>query len=94
MLKVQQYLIDFGLDTLQDQFKIKVRRHNKYPNLICLNYNQLESSPKDHPVVRECRGLILDEENNWFVVSYPYKRFFNYGELGADERMFEKSAGR
>lgn len=99
MLKVQQYLIDFGLDTLQDQFKIKVRRHNKYPNLICLNYNQLESSPKDHPVVRECRGLILDEENNWFVVSYPYKRFFNYGEFGADEicwssaRTYEKLDG-
>jgi hypothetical protein len=47
----------------------------------------------------ECRGLIVDELNNWRVVCYPYSKFFNLGEGKADEidwssvRVSEKMDG-
>lgn len=34
-------------------------------------------------VVQQCRGIILDESEDWAVVSYPYDKFFNYGESNA-----------
>lgn len=34
--------------------------------------------------MRECRAIILDRDNDWKVVSYPYNKFFNYGEKWAD----------
>lgn len=43
-----------------------------------LNYSQI-NSPKFHPIVRECRGLITDL--NYNIVSRPFDRFFNYGEI-------------
>lgn len=49
-------------------------------DLIVLNYNQIES-PKTHPVVMECRSLIL-EAGTLKVVSRSFDRFFNYGEGG------------
>jgi hypothetical protein len=33
--------------------------------------------------VHECRGIILDANDNWNIVCYPYKKFFNYGEPNA-----------
>jgi hypothetical protein len=34
----------------------------------------------DARIVCECRGIILDENNNWGVVAFPFTKFFNYGE--------------
>lgn len=48
--------------------------------LVSLTYNQIDS-PKTHPIVQECRGLILDI-HNLDVVCRPFDRFFNYGEAG------------
>jgi hypothetical protein len=48
----------------------------------------LESSGafvKACPIVRQARGIILDEFDNWNVVAYPFNRFFNYGETGVDK---------
>jgi hypothetical protein len=51
------------------------------------------------PVVHECRGLILDEADAWRVVSYPFRKFFNYGEPHAapidwpTARVYEKLDG-
>ena len=84
MLEVQKYLQSNSLDKLTEEFAIKVRRHSKYPNLVGLVYCQIDS-PKLHPIVRECRGIILDKTDNWNVVAYPLKRFFNYLEEGAEE---------
>lgn len=84
MLEVKKYLQLNSLEKLTEEFAIKVRRHSKYPNLVGLVYCQIDS-PKLHPIVRECRGLILDETNNWSVVAYPFFRFFNYEEGGADK---------
>ena len=37
-------------------------------------------SPMGNPIVQECRGLILDRHENWSVLSFPFRKFFNYGE--------------
>lgn len=79
MLNVQAYLRTPGhsLETLEAEFGVKSRVDSNL-NVVCLNYDQLES-PSDHPLVRECRGLILDA-NTWECYCLPFLRFFNLGE--------------
>ena len=66
-------------------------------NLVCFKYSQIDSDFNE-PLVRECRGVIL-EKNTWNVVCYPFKKFFNFGESYADEidwasaRVLEKVDG-
>lgn len=67
--------IDGGLKALTDQFAISVKQTD---DLLMLNYNQIES-PKTHPIVRECRSLIL-EAGTLKIVSRSFDRFFNQGE--------------
>ena len=65
---------------------IKTRAHAQYPNLVQFTYNQIAAAAfKDHPIVVECRGLILDQDANWNIVAFPFTRFFNWGEPGAAE---------
>ena len=50
-------------------------------------------------LVRECRGIILDETNNFKPVCVPFFKFANYGEFYADQidwstsRVIEKIDG-
>jgi T4 RnlA family RNA ligase len=44
-----------------------------------LKYNQL-SSDFHLPLVRECRGIILDEQDGYRPVCIPFFKFGNYGE--------------
>lgn len=78
-MELQNYLAHQGLTELVHKFKIKVNRHSQMDNLVCLKYSQAES-PMGEKIVQQCRGIILDEANHWSVVSYPYDKFFNYGE--------------
>ena len=78
-LEVQKFLRLNLIDKITEQYGIKVRQSKIYPNLYCFKYSQIDS-PMSEPIVRECRGIILDKENNWAVVSRPYDKFFNYGE--------------
>lgn len=86
MLAIQNFLLANAgdLNLLEEKFAIKSKRHSKYPNLICFKYNQIES-PFSEPLVQECRGIILDENDNWNVVSHSFNKFFNYGESNAVE---------
>lgn len=81
-LALQTYLKTNGLEALQAAFGIKIRRHMLLKNLVCFKYSQYES-PMDEVVVQQCRGIILNESDDWAVVSYPYDKFFNYGEGNA-----------
>lgn len=90
MLAVQNYIKEHGLDALCNNFAINAKRHSKYNNLVLLKYSQLES-PLSNPVVQECRGIILDEADDWKVVCYNYKKFFNYSEPNAAKIDFSKS---
>lgn len=82
MLVVQKYLRKHSVDALFKNFAITANRHKDYPNLISFSYS-LINSPMELQIVQECRGLILDEANDWAIVAYPYKKFFNYGEKNA-----------
>lgn len=81
-MELQNYLRTQGLKNLTQEYNIKVNRHSEIENLVCLKYSQLES-PMGEKIVQQCRGIILDEVNNWEIVSYPYDKFFNYGECHA-----------
>ena len=50
-------------------------------NLVMFKYNQLDSNFAE-PIVKECRGLILDGDT-FEIVSFPFTKFFNYGEPNA-----------
>lgn len=47
-----------------------------------LKYDQIQS-PMSEPLVQHCRGLILDEANDWAIVAWPFNKFFNHGEPNA-----------
>lgn len=80
MLELQKFLHSGGaLSDLTSELGIKSTRHSAHPNLVLFKYSQIES-PRAHPIVMECRGVILDEANEWSIVSMPYRRFFNWGE--------------
>lgn len=76
MLSVTEYLKDHSFADLSDEFGIRVKEYDS--GLVTLNYSQIES-PKFHPIVDECRGLIVDKET-LRVVSKSFNRFYNAGE--------------
>lgn len=83
-MEVLKYLQTHSLQELCDEFSIKVSQNELYPELYVLNYNQIDS-PKAHPIVLECRSLVLgsvDQGKTFFVVSRAFDRFFNYSENG------------
>lgn len=93
-----KYLHDYGIERLEKDLYIKVKRHSKIDNLVLFKYSQIDS-PMGNKVVQQCRGIILDEANNWNVVSYPYNKFFNREEGHAADidwesaRVYEKLDG-
>lgn len=79
-MHVQDYLRSGkSPEDLKSELGIEYIHHEKYPNLITFQYSQI-NSPKKDPIVRECRSLVLDSNDNWSVVSRSFDRFFNYGE--------------
>lgn len=83
-MNVIQYLNDYGMGMLVEEFKIKVTESPEY-GLYVLNYDQIDS-PKNHPITNECRSLVVTETSlGWEVVSRSFDRFFNYGEIQEDK---------
>ncbi len=92
-MKVIEYLKLNGLNDLQSNYNIKVKKY-KEEGLIVLNYDQV-FSPKNI-LTDECRGLILDL--NYNLVSRAFDRFYNYGERNQDSlkskfQVYEKIDG-
>ena len=81
LLEIQKFLLTppNKPEDLTEKFAIKVTRHKTFPNLCLFKYNQIDS-PFAEEIVREARGIILDEADSWRVVCYSYKKFFNHGE--------------
>jgi hypothetical protein len=89
MLQVQTYLRGGkALEDLTTELGIKVQRHDTLP-LAILNYDQIES-PKTHPIVRECRGLVI-RSDNYDLVARGFARFFNWGEVADELGLFDFS---
>tara|TARA_R110000851_G_scaffold292317_1_gene446743 strand:- start:14243 stop:15103 length:861 start_codon:yes stop_codon:yes gene_type:complete len=63
---------------------VKWKQHPDYLNLFQFRYDQLKTKYANKEVC-ESRGIILDKDNSWAIVAYPYNKFFNLGELYADE---------
>lgn len=58
---------------------IHVKIHKQYPNLHLFKYANL-AADFTNEITCECRGVILDADDNWNVISLPYYKFFNWGE--------------
>lgn len=87
VLEIQKLLQQHDLNYVQQLLKLDVKQRD---NLVLLKYNQLDAD-WTQPTIRECRGIILDSDNNWNVVAYPYKKFFNHGEIYADTINWENT---
>lgn len=85
MLNVQQFLMDNSHADLSEQLGIKTCFHDELP-LVILNYDQIES-PKTDPIVRECRGLVLNSQSH-DLVARSFARFFNWGEVADEMPLF------
>lgn len=95
MLEVQKYLESNSVDSLTETLGIKAKHHPTLP-LVILNYDQIKS-PKTNPIVRECRGLVLEAGTNR-IVAKAFNRFFNYGEVDtgfdwSDFKTYDKEDG-
>lgn len=79
-LEVQKYLRSGKtLADLKAQYAVEARPGKQHPNLVSLKYSMIDS-PMGERIVQECRGIILDMDDNWRVVARPFDKFFNYGE--------------
>jgi hypothetical protein len=78
-IELQQYLRANGLAALLTNYYIKATPHRQFPELLCLKYSQIDS-PMGEKICQQCRGIILDQSQDWAIVSYPYDKFFNHGE--------------
>ena len=75
-LETVKYIKIHGVNKLCNDYKIQFKRHAKYPNLVQLHYQVYADFLNKIP--RECRGLILNEDKNYEVVSMPFYKFFDY----------------
>ena len=74
----------------QAPYFIKVSRDEMFgKRLVMLKYNQLDSDFNEE-IVRECRGLILDEDS-LEPISVPFFKFGNYGESYCPEIDWESA---
>lgn len=88
-MKTQDYLKAGGtLDSLKTGLGIEANLNASLP-LVILNYSQIDS-PKTDPIVRECRGLVLNTED-WSLVARAFPRFFNWGECADEMPLFNWS---
>jgi hypothetical protein len=81
---LKKTLREKGVERMTDHYKVSVKPHPKYPNLLQFTYNQIES-PVGSKACQACRGVILDKDNDWNTVCHSYDRFFNLGEQYASE---------
>lgn len=90
MLELQKYLLSGKtLSELTAEFGIKITQHPTLP-LAIYNYDQIESRPKTHRLIRECRGLILNSQTH-DLVARSFPRFFNWGEVRDEMEHFDFS---
>ncbi len=73
------------LRELEELGLVRCFKHNTLP-LLGWNYTQtvqFEKSWGEHPILRQCRGLITDTEGN--IIARGFEKFFNWEEHGEGE---------
>lgn len=79
-LHLQEYLRSGKTpEMLQAELAIVFKKHTAHPNLVLFKYDMIDS-PMGNPIVQECRGIILDQDDNWNTVARAFDKFFNFGE--------------
>ncbi len=93
LLNIQKFLLESS--NIEESFsflkndlvvKIKFSPDDKF---VMFNYSQIDS-PNDNEIVKECRGLIL-ENKTWDLKLFPMKRFFNFGQGCAENIDLSKA---
>ena len=79
-----------GFERLKETYGITTRQSDVHPELYLFKYSQIDS-PMSERIVQESRGIILNGDDNWRVVSRPYDKFFNYNQ-GHSAKMDWSSA--
>jgi hypothetical protein len=68
-----------SLTKLKEDYGIVSKQSSVNAELYLFKYDQIRSD-MSLEIVQECRGLILNKEDNWNIVCFPYTKFFNYLE--------------
>lgn len=95
-MKLREFIVNNGLDELINNFAIKATYHQKYPYLVQLVYDQLNTPKND--ITNDCRGIIFDTRD-WSIVSFPFTRFTDYNKSVktnfdfTDYKVYEKIDG-
>lgn len=83
---------------LAQRYNLNISRHRRHHNLIQFKYDR--DADFRNPIVRQCRGLILDDSTpEWKVVARPFDKFFNENDPLAAQldwktaRVMEKMDG-
>lgn len=79
MLKIQEFIFahENWRELLADvPYNLKISEDDGY---VLFKYNQIASDFNEE-ICKEARGLILDAQNNFRVVRYAFKKFFNVDE--------------
>lgn len=79
MLKIQEFILahDNWRELLADApYNLKISEDDGY---VLFKYNQI-ASDFNKEICKEARGLILDTQDNFRVVRYAFKKFFNVDE--------------
>lgn len=79
MLKLQEFIIknpNWRTKLAEAPYFITIKEEDE---LVMFSYNLIKGSDFTNPIVRECRGIIL-EKGSWNVVCRGFDKFGNYGE--------------
>lgn len=79
MLKIQEFILahDNWRELLADApYNLKISEDDGF---VLFKYNQIASDFREE-ICKEARGLILDSQDNFRVVRYAFKKFFNVDE--------------
>lgn len=76
MSKIQAVLRENGLDKTVKDLNLIFQQKD---SLVLLKYKQ-HCADWRNEALHNCRGIILDSNQNWKIVAYPYDKFFNLGE--------------
>lgn len=65
---------------IADDYNIEVQQHPKFPQLLWFGNG---GSNLQEPLARQCRGLVLDQHDNWNVAARPLDHIPEWSEPGA-----------
>ena len=85
-LKIQRLLREQGFDKTVKDLELRTREEDGL-----YQFNYYIDSPKGEQAAEECRGLILNSNDNWSVVAYGFYRFYNREQEQAANIDYKKA---